>query len=132
MIDPSVERDAREGPGRPGAVWRRFVAQVLDSFVLAGPAFVIFAATGVEVDVEAGEFGSGDRLFVAVGAIVVMVVTYQTLLVARRGATIGKAALARSNERSHAGIVPSSTRTTLRARAALPIVAPRRATSRVW
>ena len=115
MIDPSVERDAREGPGRPGAVWRRFVAQVLDSFVLAGPAFVIFAVTGVEVDVEAGEIGSGDRLFVAVGAIVVMVVTYQTLLVARRGATIGKAALALSVVRVDDGTIPAWDRSLLRA-----------------
>lgn len=114
MNDPLPEHEVVV-PGRPGAVWRRFVAQVLDSFVLAGPAFVVFAVTGIEVDVEAGEIQSGDRLLVAVGIIVVMVVTYQTLLVAGRGATIGKAALGLRVVRVDDGTIPAWDRALLRA-----------------
>ena len=115
MSDSPAEHDADAAPGRRGSIWRRFVAQVLDSFVLVGPAFVVFAVTGVDVDVEAGEIRSGDRLLVAVGIIVGMVVAYQTLLISRRGATIGKAALGLRVVRVDDGTIPAWDRSLLRA-----------------
>ena len=115
MTDPIPEHDIDAGLGRPGTVLRRFVAQLLDSFILVGPAFVVFAVIGVDVDVDAGEIRSGDRLLIAVGIIVVMVVAYQTLLVSRRGATIGKAALGLRVVRVDDGTIPAWDRSLIRA-----------------
>ncbi|MEO1065158.1 MAG: RDD family protein [Actinomycetota bacterium] len=103
-------------PGSPLApLWRRLVAQVLDSLILVGPAFVILTVVGVDVDLEAGEIESGDRLLVAVAVIVALVVAYQTVLIARRGATIGKAAAGVRVVRADDGSIPVWDRSLLRA-----------------